>query len=118
MNWISTQEELPKVGQHVLALLQQDGEFEIIFTKYVNNSKTFPFCVLGVIDSYCKPTHWMPISSQPERSKREDFVCDHECKWIHLGLAHKDGCTDPETDGECKTKMRCSEHCGNTVRDK
>ena len=35
---------------------------------------------------------WMPISNnQPERSKRED---SQECE------------------------MRCSEHCGNTVRDK
>ena len=43
---------------------------------------------------------------QPERSKREDFA---ECPWVHLDHAHKDGCTDPETHGECKAKMRCSD---------
>ena len=56
--------------------------------------------------------------NQPERSKREDFVCNHKCKWLHISWAWKDGCTDPDTRGECKTKMRCSEHCGNTMRDK
>ena len=55
---------------------------------------------------------------QPERSKREDFVCDHKCNWVHSSIGWKDGRTDPDTKGECKTKMRCSEHCGNTVRDK
>ena len=40
---------------------------------------------------------------QPERSKREE-VCD--CRPVY------------ESTGKLITTMRCSEHCGNTVRDK
>ncbi len=50
-----------------------------------------------------------PYCDQPERSKREDSVpvvnIDFDKQADHLYKA-------------CSTEMRCSEHCGNTVRDK
>lgn len=57
-----------------------------------------------------RKTFYKDISYQPERSKREDFshcTCTQErvifCK--HCLAIHRE-------------MMRCSEHCGNTVRDK
>lgn len=56
------------------------------------------------------------ILDRPERSKRENFVnkCNHNCPWQHI---NEDLCTNPKTNGECITKMRCSEHCRNAVRE-
>jgi hypothetical protein len=55
--------------------------------------------------SQCYDNSWCKYLNQPERSKREDL--ENRC---------------PEW-GNCRTlkydpRMRCSEHCGNTVRDK
>ena|ERR1700691_1451142 len=56
---------------------------------------------------------------QPERSKREDLDCKN-CDKVFAKVPN--GCyigcfkkLEPYLD---KSKMRCSEHCGNTVRDK
>ena len=60
---------------------------------------------------------------QPERSKREDLKCNNckiprvfNCCWSNDGInwQHK----NDESCDEYNFKMRCSEHCGNTVRDK
>lgn len=66
---------------------------------------------------------WTLISNQPERSKREDLHHKDCIPWIkhdcwhgydrrHL-CKHKEDC-----DNIVGARMRCSEHCGNTVRDK
>lgn len=61
-----------------------------------------------------------PFSNQPERSKREDLNCDN-CKIPRIFNCCFNGVGKHSNDESCeefKFKMRCSEHCGNTVRDK
>lgn len=73
--------------------------------------------------------------NQPERSKREDFDCCQRVKDLQALQEHYENIYegldgefghDHEHDDYCKlmqtlvdeSKMRCSEHCGNTVRTK
>jgi len=51
---------------------------------------------------------------QPERSKREDLDCE-KCKDIKKGIEWE--CPSRFIDYLDQSKMRCSEHCGNTVRE-
>jgi len=74
----------------------------------------------------------MPLPNQPERSKREDLDCCKKLKKleylrqiiidenIDCGEWHNDYADIVEIFNELiqESKMRCSEHCGNTVRDK
>jgi len=53
---------------------------------------------------------------QPERSKREDLDCK-ECERIKENV-YSQICTHCDIDQYLdESKMRCSEHCGNTVRE-
>lgn len=56
-------------------------------------------------------------NNQPERSKRED---SHTSECIPV-ILHDCCMADCVVDGKCSVKkkceMRCSEHCGNTVRE-
>ncbi len=49
---------------------------------------------------------------QPERSKREEARDYTNCEW-NAELTYDPGCNSKHP-----LAMRCSEHCGNTVRDK
>jgi hypothetical protein len=69
----------------------------------------------------CKKNHtwrFYELHPQPERSKREDsnaeFLCDPENS---QGNTTKHCCMSVEKAKKI-LEMRCSEHCGNTVRDK
>jgi hypothetical protein len=71
--------------------------------KLAKESDSFKKCPM-------KPT----CSGQPERSKREDSKCAMRC-------AFHGCCMEPyicEKHSDCVIEMRCSEHCGNTVRGK
>jgi hypothetical protein len=52
--------------------------------------------------------------NQPERSKREDSNCFMDCKRSMCDGWDNCICGDHI---HCKIEMRCSEHCGNTVRE-
>jgi hypothetical protein len=52
--------------------------------------------------------------NQPERSKREDF-CNHE--WTGIPTTEEAWCMKCGIETHELQKMRCSEHCGNTVRE-
>jgi len=63
------------------------------------------------------------IFDQPERSKREDFDCckrvrDLEDLSFQLCFERLTLHEDLVNELIAESKMRCSEHCGNTVRDK
>jgi hypothetical protein len=68
---------------------------------------------------------------QPDRSKREDLHCCKDLEIVQRAITyvHEDRCGyyyGKDCVGICvdlrdlckRYKMRCSEHCGNTVRDK
>lgn len=56
-------------------------------------------------------------NNQPERSKRED---SHKCSCTacKFNLKHADLCPLVNFTMQESCEMRCSEHCGNTVRGK
>lgn len=70
------------------------------------------------IDEKCD----FPEHNQPERSKRDDLQHTSDCHiWIKHNCWHpyKSFCEYKEDcDLIVGCRMRCSEHCGNTVRDK
>lgn len=56
-----------------------------------------------------------------ERSKREDLSCCDILKRLEQIFAPNSLIKDAKNQGDQliqELKMRCSEHCGNTVRDK
>jgi len=53
---------------------------------------------------------------QPERSKREDLEFCSDCENIKVDMEHY--LPTKYHEYLVYSKMRCSEHCGNTVRDK
>jgi hypothetical protein len=95
MEWISLKEEFPMYGDNV-NIITTDGEwFYIMHEDHGKLWFTYPSKFTGYEDEddiINRLTHWsfIPYPNQPERSKREDVQ----------------QCT-----------MRCSEHCGNTVRE-
>ena len=100
MEWISVQYKLPEYNQRVLIFTNKDnGWNDIELGQYLKENKDsginkdgFYIWNAGIEDyDIFVPSFWMPLPDQPERSKRED---SQQCE------------------------MRCSEHCGNTVRDK
>src|SRR5690606_24524075 len=66
------------------------------------------------------------INNRPERSKREDLDCCKEVtnleylydRYETYIMEHDQKSSDIIKDLLNKSKMRCSEHCGNTVRGK
>lgn len=71
-------------------------------------------------------THFIDIPNQPERSKREDsqLCCEMLTKLKYIFRDNRplwDGSESVKKlviDLIAECEMRCSEHCGNTVRDK
>ena len=62
------------------------------------------------------PQHIRAMRYQPERSKREDSCEDGRHEY---GSEENCDSADPfYVCNKCRHEMRCSEHCGNTVRDK
>jgi hypothetical protein len=110
MEWINTEEKLPEAGQQIEMTCNHwesnwKGSFDSIYLSKGSYDEFGNFwdsegCRLH------SPSYWRPY--QPERSKREDLgkedydladFINGKIDWTEL-------------------KMRCSEHCGNTVRDK
>ena len=112
MEWISVKDRLPEhcegvlvcgkgalSGSHNIYVMQFAelfcGDNKWHFTSNFNESEvTAPYSDCGDVLHIDNIEYWSelpPQPNQPERSKRED---SQECE------------------------MRCSEHCGNTVRDK
>jgi hypothetical protein len=78
---------------------------ELIFVE-----ETFPYTPDHLMCEKCDSTYTIPY--QPERSKREDS-CKHE--WGSEELY--DSSDSFYKCNKCGHEMRCSEHCGNTVRE-
>jgi hypothetical protein len=88
-------------------------------------------CSLRIIDSN-ELLEITEFDNQPERSKREDIPIKNPCKhFVQYGIQDKDDnistyfyedldpimkqCADDSWENY--GMMRCSEHCGNTVRE-
>jgi hypothetical protein len=127
MKWISIKDRLPNPEKDISILVLgkcgcwhpatswNDKKNYLEYT--INKGKHF---VGDKIDF----DYWMIIPDQPERSKRKDLDC---CKRIEdLRLLFYDLIIENRNHQSLvliedllqEAKMRCSEHCGNTVRDK
>jgi hypothetical protein len=83
------------------------------------------------VTNICVDKEKCEIHNQPERSKREDLDCCNKVKkleYLHqliinenidCGELHRDYVDICEIFNKLiqESKMRCSEHCGNTVRE-
>jgi hypothetical protein len=137
MKWIDIKKELPTDDNnhgdsYNCVLVFSSFNNTVAFAQYMDDKWELLsdgiYSDVGIIAiDLDKLTHWMPLpdypfSNQPERSKREDsqYCCEIllRLKYIFkdyrllsdVRLYVKDLIKDCE--------MRCSEHCGNTVRDK
>ncbi len=78
----------------------------------------------SIISSVKNWTHYRfiddaPLLNQPERSKREDLDCNKCDKYLKcFAIMTCRSCLEILSPYIDRSKMRCSEHCGNTVRDK
>ena len=130
MKWISIKDKLPINGKYYL-ICSNNGW--IGFQKYENDA----WCHTGYPDVVCNDIIYdvankdieyyiaiedISLPNQPERSKRED---SRECCKLLTTLKYIFQDDRPLIDvrkyvndliKDCE--MRCSEHCGNTVRDK
>jgi hypothetical protein len=123
LNWIDPRDKLPDEGQ--LVILNHEGHNFYIATYKKHEDYQNGIFVLNEEDDFipCKlrKCDYIPISNsndifnnQPERSKREDLDCNN-CKEIVRLMKYE---LSPKTLALIDiSKMRCSEHCGNTVRE-
>jgi len=112
MKWIKTSDKLPTLYKSVLIYGNGINNAMDIGWLFNNDGK-----IEWTTEEYFIPTHWMllpEIPNQPERSKREDLDCE-KCKDIKKGIEWE--CPSRFIDYLDQSKMRCSEHCGNTVRE-
>jgi hypothetical protein len=131
MKWISVKNSLPKESRDHKVLICRpifEKGYEYVnfcdyYIAYLYNNKW----VLGTggtpefsLEEYC---YWMTLT-QPERSKREDLDCNcDDLEYLYnryetYVAEHDQKSSDIIKSLLNKSKMRCSEHCGNTVRDK
>jgi hypothetical protein len=118
MKWYNSDEFAPEHSSQIFVWDQKEnkevyirffGEWEF------DTSNSRSFCRNFPIWRYVHDDlHPIP-RNQPERSKREDKCKEdiddrHVCVWASTCRDINHGCG--------KHLMRCSEHCGNTVRDK
>lgn len=100
-----------------------DG-YHLVYT-YITCEECFPKFAEMLQDLESKAEgRAIELFFQPERSKREDLDCNcNDLEYLHNRYENYIA----EYDDKCaaiierllkKSKMRCSEHCGNTVRDK
>jgi len=84
--------------------------------EYIYDTDTSVRCITHVVTAvHDKEPIWTLLSDQPERSKREEGckgLCDNKGVTIPAGI-HMNALSESTL-----RSMRCSEHCGNTVRDK
>ena len=135
MKWIKVSEQQPKANSHVLVYKGWHDDFGYYddcygFAYFWGLDKEVQWTIGRDYAQPFNPEFWcefpeFPIfpsqkwdrCNQPERSKREDLKCDN-CKIPRVfnccGYPHK----NDESCDEYNFKMRCSEHCGNTVRGK
>jgi len=93
MKWISIKDGFPSYRDQLILIWHPECIFSpadkgLDMISY--SGDCFKYYDKNILDDRCEVKYWMSID-QPERSKRED---SQSCE------------------------MRCSEHCGNTVRDK
>jgi hypothetical protein len=146
MEWVSSNKELPEYGQEILGYVVCTCGFGAELHKLNCKYERYFIATYCEKDHQAKawydnfpdrkpnhwtyedywspysPDYWMPLPNQPERSKREDLHHKDCIPWIkhdcwhgydqrHL-CEHKEDC-----DNIVGARMRCSEHCGNTVRE-
>jgi len=111
INWINIKDQKPNKEEYVFVLQFSTNPIlstpetidpDIRVARWIED-----YGFLDANDQLMHSNFWYPLPNQPERSKRED--CDR-CTKLQEPI---NGCCYTEI-----SQMRCSEHCGNTVRDK
>jgi hypothetical protein len=101
MQWFNVKEQLPSIDTDVLVFVEETQKRHIPYDSKMKVAHLYERMISdreteeskkdklrwNILDTVL---YWMPLPNQPERSKRED---SHSCE------------------------MRCSEHCGNTMRE-
>jgi len=111
MNWYNNRNNPLQPGQKVYIYFSKD--------QYCETCCNGNGCYSCELENDCN-CELIPIprifnNNQPERSKREDSDCVLNCE-DYSCTYYPDACNSHSKI--CKLEMRCSEHCGNTVRDK
>lgn len=96
-------------------LLDQNGQITEYCTDYPEPNGYYRYIFAKDIFPEYPSRPYIPCNCQPERSKREDSNCFMNCQRAMCDPWDKCICGDHIN---CNIEMRCSEHCGNTVRDK